>query len=804
MMTVMATQRARVGGHENAATAHTAAEYRLGLQRAGGWLTLLFLTLMLLSVVWSINAAQWAEGLHLLSWMVLGGVLLGFGLSHARWRGLFPVFHAFLSGLAWVIFWLSTLLPEELGAREQVFHLLARVLLWLEQALTGGGAADNLIFVLLLSFLTWWLAYFAAWAVYRRQRVWRAIIPAGLAMLVNLYYAPPRLSAYFLLFAFCALLLVVRSTLAQQERSWRAARVRYAADISFDFLRDGVIFAALVLALAWILPSAASRGQLEPLLRPFEEPWERVKTEWNRLFSSLQYPAQRGYAAFGKSLVLSGPVSLGESVIMDVRASTGRYWRGVVYHTYTGRGWLNTDEETTPLGVGDKPRLPVYELRREITQTITTYYPGTGLLFAAGQPVRVVWPALAEVSYLPEDVAPTPTPLPGGGRRLAVSPPVDISMLFSRSRLKEGQSYAVVSAISEADVESLRAAGDAYPDWVRERYLQLPEDLPQRVRDLALEITAPYDNPYDKVTALEEYLREIPYNENIAPPPPDQDGVDYFLFGVREGYCDYYASAMTVMARAVGIPARLVAGYSQGEYQEEEELYRVRELNAHAWVEVFFPRYGWVEFEPTANEPPIVRPQHPPGAKDREPPERPLRPSMLEEEEKFGEDVELPGGTVEEAFGRGRWWLRTPWIILAVMVSLAVLGGVVWRTILHPPLPAAPHLATRLYERLVHWGQRLNLPWQVHQTPYEQGRLMAQVVPEGRAQIDHITNLYVRKCFSPVPISNDELTAASAAWLALRPVLWRRWLRRLIRRPEEWLRRWQERWSRRLASQFRG
>ncbi|MDH7486256.1 MAG: transglutaminase domain-containing protein [Anaerolineae bacterium] len=779
------------------------ADARLGLPRAGGWLSLVLLTLMLLSVAWSVNAAGWTEGLHLLQWMVLGGVLLGLGLSQARWSDVFSAFHAILCSVAWLLFWMSTLLPQELEHRQRVFQLLGAIALWLEQAVSGAVSAGRLIFVLLLAILFWWLAFFASWALFRRQSVWQAIIPAGLAMLVNLYYAPSRLSVYFLLFTFCALLLAVRSHLAQREEDWRSAQVRYALDIGLDFLRDGVIFAILVLALAWLLPGAASQGRLEPLVKPFEEPWERVKAEWNRLFHSLQYPTSPVYAAFGKSLLLSGPVNLGDTVIMDVRAQAGRYWRGVVYHTYTGRGWLNTDQESTPLGAGESLRVPTYELRQEITQTITTFYPGTGLLFATGQPLRVLLPAQAEVNILPDDVLPTPTPLPGGGRRADLSPPLDISMLFSRSRLREGQSYSLVSSISQADVESLRAAGDAYPDWVRERYLQLPEELPQRVRDLAQTITAQYKNPYDKATALERYLREMPYNDKIAPPPPDRDAVDYFLFGVREGYCDYYASAMVTMARAVGIPARLAAGYSRGEYQKESGVYRVRERNAHAWVEVFFPRYGWVEFEPTANEPQIVRAPRPPGA-DSSGPSRPSDLPPWPGEEKFGEDMYIPTGPVGGASGPGQWWTLNRWwvTLAAALVLLAALGGGVWWTLRRPPA-AVPHLLTQLYVRLIRWGERLKLPWQAHQTPYEQARLMAQAVPEGQAQIDRITDLYVRECFSPTPISSDELASAAQAWLVLRPCLWRRWLRRLAQ-PPEGLIHWRDRWSRRLASQFPG
>ena len=116
-------------------------------------------------------------------------------------------------------------------------------------------------------------------------------------------------------------------------------------------------------------------------------------------------------------------------------------------------------------------------------------------------------------------------------------------------------------------------------------------------------------------------LRTYPYNQGIAAPPPGADAVDYFLNDVKEGYCDYYASAMVVMLRSVGIPARFAVGYTPGkeapqQAQDEDGLiqYRVQENNAHAWPEVFFPSYGWVQFEPTASEPLLVRPADAPEA----------------------------------------------------------------------------------------------------------------------------------------------------------------------------------------------
>ena len=162
--------------------------------------------------------------------------------------------------------------------------------------------------------------------------------------------------------------------------------------------------------------------------------------------------------------------------------------------------------------------------------------------------------------------------------------------------------------IPTVTITDLRSASTDYPEDILERFLSLPADLPERVRDLAREITDGISNPYDKVKAIERYLRtNYPYDLDISPPPEGQDVVDYFLFDLRRGYCDYYATSMVVLTRSVGIPVRFVSGYAPGTYDASTTQYIVRELDAHSWVEVYFPEIGWIEFEPTPSQPEIER-----------------------------------------------------------------------------------------------------------------------------------------------------------------------------------------------------
>ena len=196
-----------------------------------------------------------------------------------------------------------------------------------------------------------------------------------------------------------------------------------------------------------------------------------------------------------------------------------------------------------------------------------------------------------------------------------------LSLKSTGKSVKSGSSYELTSSVPLTEPQELREAGTDYPIWIVDRYTQLPAELPQRVRDLGARWAAGYETPYDKAKAIEDNLERICYTTAGQPPPSDaggedsipcytttveppafnSDGVDHFLFNLREGYSEYFASSMTVLLRSQGVPARLATGYTTGEMVQREN-YLVRDSNAHAWVEVYFPSYGWIGFEPTPGE----------------------------------------------------------------------------------------------------------------------------------------------------------------------------------------------------------
>lgn len=754
---------------------------RFRLKPEEGWLSFFFLGLMLSSVAWAIEEADWVEGLSILQWSILGGMFLGLLLTRWELRRLLAHSLSLILGTSWLLFLLLRFVGPGLGWRDRWEILAARLLDWLQIALGGGVSGDNLVFLILMAALIWIIGYLSAWFLFRSHSAWPGVILSGVAASINRYYGPPELNLWLIMYLISALILLIRVALSVREKEWRGAKVIYWPGCTLDFLRDGALFSLVVLALAWVMPINALD------LFPSGD-WggeglgDKAQHQFNRLFSLRRYGTSASYAAFGDRLTLHGAVELGSEVVMVVQPPAGRYWRGMVYDEYNGRGWSNTDDEIMEFSPhSEMPQEGIDFAREEMTQRITLYQPTGGQLFFAGQPIRVDLPVEARMKtyqlwWVPDGETPEVIQ-----ERVA-----DISSLTSKVPVDPHQPYFVVSSVSFANEDMLRQAtilsawiaNDLFvsmnltdhlfitdPSWVTSGYLQLPPTLPQRVRELAIELTREYDNIYDKAIALEEYLRQIPYNEDIEAPPPDRDGVDHFLFDSREGYCDYYASAMAVMARAVGIPARIAVGYAGGEYDRELDGYLVRRSNAHTWVEVYFPGYGWIEFEPTAGEPSIVRPwpvteEGVEGEVERPEGERPDFP-----EKEPPEEVEAPP---PGAAPRVPWHrVGILWRILAIflLASGSIFGFLWWRRM--EDLPAAE----TLFRRLVLCSRLLGLEPQATQTPTEYASLLVEEVPEAKEGAFRLAQLYLQERFSRKGLTSLEKMEAHAIWNDLRRVI---------------------------------
>ncbi|HOU22934.1 MAG TPA: transglutaminase-like domain-containing protein [Anaerolineae bacterium] len=765
-----------------------------------GWATLLLLTAMLLSVVWAVRAAEWTDGLGILQWIALMALLVSLVVTQLR---RFPALLAWplllVAGVLWIVLMLSLvfrtpLVPEGLVAPSAALALRVRVMLqqmwlWVLAPAEVETWLSNFMFISLLAALTWLLTIWSTWALLRWHWVWGAIIPAGAACLVNIYYGPPRLLIYLVVYLLSALLLVVRMHVYLRQRFWRMQSINYNLDVDLEFLRDGLIVSSLVLALAWTLPVAARSPGLASFWTRFQDPWNQVQERWNRIFTSLNYQGSSTLVQFGKAMTLGGAVNLGNTPVMEVECVEPSYWQAVSYDHYTGSGWVNSDQvqltlqpagqaiwrtadgqEATGPGVVVSSRvgkikvveppatlaLP-FDAQRLMTYTIHMVESGENLLFVPGQVLAVSQPSTVLVA--------------GQGIAGGLSD-LDVSMVQSNGVLRHAQSYSGVALVSTATAAQLRNAGSSYPRDIRERYLTLPRTLPERVRTLAREITAGATNPYDRALAIQTYLRGIQYDQYIAAPPAGSDVVDWFLFENRRGYCDYYATAMAVLCRAIGIPARVAQGYSPGEFDSAVRRYIVRQLDAHAWPLVYFPDYGWIKFEPTASEPT-------PGLADNQQGSSPGSVVPLpgttndRSEDRYGPDeaAGTPDGAREVALVSGETLYRR---LLGYALALAgvLLAGILiaalwWCWQLRGLSPAA-----RAYEQMRRLSSLAGARHQLCQTPAEFGESLGSLMHRYQDDIRFVVSRYVQQRFSRAGLSEDENRELAVRWQRLRWHVW--------------------------------
>ena len=290
---------------------------------------------------------------------------------------------------------------------------------------------------------------------------------------------------------------------------------------------------------------------------------------------------------------LGGPFKEDPTIVFTAQTQNKQYWRVETKDFYTGKGW---EVSENPKKVSFKNKNDVVSWYEQNTKTEATEatismkksYPH--LTYPAG---LVSVEASSNVSY-------------------SVDPFSEKIYTMQGDSSTTLNSYKVTYEIPEFSIENLKSVktneGHETSPYFMTKYTQLPESLPQRVRDLAVNLTNDKGNRYDKVLAIENYFTDNSFvyeTMNVLYPAKNQDYVDQFLFDTKSGYCNNFSTSMIVLLRSAGIPARWVKGYTEGTLEntlastEGENVYTIANNNAHSWVEVYFPGYGWIPFEPT-------------------------------------------------------------------------------------------------------------------------------------------------------------------------------------------------------------
>ena len=805
-----------------------------------GWLSFLLLLAMLAAVAHPVVQASWVDTpglMNVIIWSALAGLLL------AKVRAPAPLLH--LAGLIVgfiVVAWQISSLIENEPPVDQMRILWDRLDSWYEAARTGGINTDLLPFSLGVLALGWILGYLSSWFVFRSNNVWVAVLLAGGTSISSLSFLAVKFESRFFLFVLSALLLVVWMNVVQRHEGWRRSGLGFSPSSGWHTMHAAVWVGLLVVLVAAQLPlNPARSGPLTDIWKMGRSPMRQMEDEFSRLFAGL--PSRKDFDGrfFGKTLPFLDRVSFDEEILLWARSDYPSYWVAQTYSEYTPRGWIAGDTISLDVGRRLLPPEQGQSRRRESMDQALRHAYSTSDLLAGGTLSWASRDAVMEVltpkefkvdlldssgdSELPEDVRQFAVdlredlyPLPQGeyadsyiSRRLPsdlvlidMTPVVeDVDRLviakISLERkepitpevvswklaedIDEDDSYSMASMVSVATDDELRGAGTEYSGFLRDHYLQLPSSMPPRVQQLATNLTKNAETPFDKAMAVQDYLRgsEFTYSPRIDPPPRDADGVDHFLFETREGYSAYFASSMAVLLRSVGVPARVAAGYAPGFYDTESGITVVRDSDGHGWVQVFFPDYGWIDFEPTARfEVPVRRPYRATAAGDFSGLQAGSDPETQDIDVNFNLEGELPPALDDgEAFAVGsslisQGVLRSLLVALGSVVALWLALAFVWNRGMSRITPVE-----RAYTKMSRLGGLAGMKRGSHQTPTEYAATLSAALPRIAPSAQRIALAFSSGRYGRRELPGEDDAELDRAWLRLRGSLLGRALGRL-------------------------
>lgn len=593
--------------------------------------------------------------------------------------------------------------------------------------------SENVQFIGFLVLCFMWITAFRAFALRTVRDLVETILPCGSIILLALVVAPtPLVLGSLALTVMCVLALLTAEQRIMQQSAYLPVKHLKQSRRSRrgGFLYSWPVLYILVLLVAVFVAWAAAHTELSGSwadnLR-FRLAMKIARWLMPRESAVLPDPAIR------VATLDSWPDS--DRVVFTVRTKQPGNYRLIVYHTYTGSWWL-ADRRYNRLAVRGQGgwQIPMNESgasrqgAARIEQLFTVHRALMGTIPSLFCPVRVE------------------------GIRDRVRYDRDHILHISR-HVRPGDTFTVIS-YTQPLVPLKRPDISMDPKKLQDD-LQLPAFLPARVREYAQRITAQATTPYEKVHALE---LELMWNYTYAPSVPrawNQDFVDYFLFTTKRGFCLHFASAMVVLCRCIGMPARLVSGFLPGEEaREDPDFYTVREKDAHAWAEVYFPGAGWIAFDPT--------------------------PPAREEPNRLAKAWQEIVATTKTVPRQLKEYMRHYWLSVA-LAGMALLGlWLAWRWERRQqirqlwrgaePLSRIVRAYLGLRKLLHHYGLAEN----PSRTPREILSQLPSAVKPLQEEITALTESYLKARYGRLPASQTEAQAAEQIWRLIQQRMRRR------------------------------
>jgi transglutaminase-like putative cysteine protease len=743
----------------------------------------ILLFLMIQVSTWRLQASDWTENLNLVRNIAVFGLVVGMALGQSIFKKRNVILLSFAYMLITFIWqWLGFIEfdRQQTYLGDKFLILFGRLFTSISEFVSGREVDDQILVLVLLSFPYWFISLYSGYQLTRYANVLAAILPsAGIMFIIHYYhYTAKDYSWIFGVFLFFTLLFIGRQKYLADKTKWTKERVLFSNESSLDINNTTFTVAASIVLLAWFIPYTFTAQTSA------KETWQKISGDWfssefyENLFSSINKEKKPQAKNFQTELGLGTQTSQSDAIIFLVYTPPKAeeyprlYWRGQVYDTYQDGTWFISSEDESRYSASRDIEIPDIENRSRLTFTFDIYTETQIVLFTPAQPISVNHNAI----ILHEKIPPNDVDL-------------DVLTVRASPALEIGDLVRVSSMMANPIISDLRTASDDYPSWALNNYLQLPDNFSPEIKSLAQDITEPYNNAYDKTVAITNYLRRtIEYAPAITIPEDETDPLAYFLFDLQRGFCNYSASAEVLMLRSIGIPARLAVGYAQGEANLQNSIYTVRERDLHAWPEVYFPNYGWIEFEPTGNQEPLARPTERIEQTAALPlPANSVRQLPSEEEETT--PLQNEANDEEQANVLARQMLIRRISILSGIILLmgvgifikrryaphqsvaSILKKVLEKNKIRAPIWLSDFLAYASLPSIernfhaINSGLRwLQKPQPLHSTPTERANVLKKILPVAESSIDILLGEYQNELFSKTR-GNEKSASRAALWI---------------------------------------
>jgi transglutaminase-like putative cysteine protease len=754
--------------------AQATVERRFPVAPAEGWTTLALVLLLCLTLTWSIDDAAWVVGprglTDFLPWAIALGVGWGFLSAKVGWSRWL----AHLLGAIVAAFVVSMIVGSRLiegGGPIEWFQATAAscVEAWIDLTYRNLPFTSQIgHFLLVLGLLAWGTGQYAAYVTFHHRRPLNAVIVIGVALVANMSLTLRDQLPYLVIYSLASLFLLIRFHAYDESVVWLRHRIGDAATLGGLYLRGGTVFVGSAVLIALLLTSTASSNPLAPLWKGVDQRLIDFGREFQRVFRGSGQGTRLNAVDFSGSALITGSWTTDNTPVMTISVpDDGRYyWRAVTYDRFDGRAWSWSKPAEANIAAGSP-------LLGQSADNPTDLKARHQLSFA-----------VHELDFDPKSVfAPdAPVALDVDSQLTTVSSPTDSPAYFAGVTADGGDYKVTASVFIDYQIDpakgltanQLRVAGTDYPASIRALYVPYDRSLVgPETEKLMTAITTRHpeakNSPYDMARAITDYLvyeGGFKYNADVRNIDCGQRQVVECFALSKQGYCEYYASTMAILLRMNGIPSRLAEGFLPGARNPDgTEL--ILKSGSHAWVEAYFPGYGWYQFDPTGGQAAHDVPL-PPGPTVSAAPATP-RPSLPEDPGDPRRSIRPTDAGAAAGTTGGRGGLGGGTLIVVGGLLALIMGGLAF--IAWQRGPRSPSEPDAVWRSVVGLARRLGFAPRPSQTVFEFTNSLGEVLPNARPDLHTVARAKVEVAYGRGALGEDRMRLLRDAQRRLRVAL---------------------------------